>query len=333
MTKAGFGEHLKREREMRGVSLDEICAATRIGTRFLEALENEEWNRLPGGVFNRGFVRAVARFLGLDEDGLVAEYALAMSEHTGAPASMWTSQPHHQQLAGHWPANPGANWPLRIGVLIAVLFLAGAGWLGWRRYGSPRTEQVAQDSAQQTVSSSDPAGPANWADGPSATSATSPAPPAADPAPRTAGIAGAHAASPSAATAPGATSSGATPSAATATSPALPVVPSGGSAVGTHGTSPAAPAAEISGLQLKIAASKPTSVTVAADGRQVFRATIAAGQSRTFSAHNRIAVRAQDAGAVSLELNGQPVPAMGRAGHSARIALTRRDLKAAGGPD
>jgi hypothetical protein len=93
------------------------------------------------------------------------------------------------------------------------------------------------------------------------------------------------------------------------------------------------PAAEISGLQLKIAASKPTSVTVAADGRQVFRATIVAGQSRTFSAHNRIAVRAQDAGAVSLELNGQSVPAMGRAGHSARIALTRRDLKAAGGPD
>src|ERR1700722_2146274 len=152
MTKAGFGEHLKREREMRGVSLDEICAATRIGTRFLEALENEEWDRLPGGVFNRGFVRAVARFLGLDEDGLVAEYALAMSEHTGAPASMWTSQPHHQQLAGHWPANPEANWPLRIGVLIALLFLAGAVWLGWRRYGFAPAQQVPQDSPPQQVS-------------------------------------------------------------------------------------------------------------------------------------------------------------------------------------
>src|ERR1700733_12846439 len=85
MTKAGFGEHLKREREMRGVSLDEICAATRISTRFLEALENEEWERLPGGVFNRGFVRAVARFLGLDEEGFVAEYALALSEIAAAP--------------------------------------------------------------------------------------------------------------------------------------------------------------------------------------------------------------------------------------------------------
>src|ERR1700752_2191340 len=89
MTKAGFGEHLKREREMCGVSLDEICTATRIGTRFLEALENEEWERLPGGVFNRGFVRAVARYLGLDEEGMVAEYAVAASEQPAAmPAFM-----------------------------------------------------------------------------------------------------------------------------------------------------------------------------------------------------------------------------------------------------
>src|SRR5271154_1731561 len=85
MSKAGFGEHLKREREMRGVSLDEICAATRISTRFLEALESEEWERLPGGIFNRGFVRAVARYLGLDEEGFVGEYAMALSEGTPAP--------------------------------------------------------------------------------------------------------------------------------------------------------------------------------------------------------------------------------------------------------
>jgi transcriptional regulator with XRE-family HTH domain len=76
MSTAPFGEHLKREREMRGVSLEEISAATRISTRFLEALENDHWDQLPGGVFNRGFIRSVARFLGLDEDSLVAEYAL-----------------------------------------------------------------------------------------------------------------------------------------------------------------------------------------------------------------------------------------------------------------
>ncbi len=75
MEKGTFGEHLRREREMRGVSLDEVSQATRIGTRFLEALENEHWKDLPGGVFNRGFLRSIARYLGLDEEALVAEYA------------------------------------------------------------------------------------------------------------------------------------------------------------------------------------------------------------------------------------------------------------------
>jgi cytoskeleton protein RodZ len=75
MSSTPFGEHLRRERELRGVSLEEIAAATRISTRFLEALENEQWDRLPGGAFNRGFIRSIARFLGMDEDGLVAEYA------------------------------------------------------------------------------------------------------------------------------------------------------------------------------------------------------------------------------------------------------------------
>jgi prepilin-type processing-associated H-X9-DG protein len=76
MPSTPFGEHLKREREMRGVSLEEISSATRIAPRFLEALENEQWEKLPGGVFNRGFIRAIAHYLGLDEDNLVSEYAL-----------------------------------------------------------------------------------------------------------------------------------------------------------------------------------------------------------------------------------------------------------------
>jgi len=58
MAKGNFGERLKRERELREVSLEEITTATRIGPHFLEALENEEWSKLPGGVFNRGFRRA-----------------------------------------------------------------------------------------------------------------------------------------------------------------------------------------------------------------------------------------------------------------------------------
>jgi cytoskeleton protein RodZ len=125
MSKGSFGERLKRERELRGVSRDEICAATRIGTRFLEALESEQWDILPGGVFNRGFIRAMARFLGLDEDDLIAEYDLAIGEQnsvTPAPVILpLPPQPRRRRLG-------------RFALLgtLSVLVLLGAGWLGWK---------------------------------------------------------------------------------------------------------------------------------------------------------------------------------------------------------
>ena len=134
MTKSGFGEHLKREREMRGVTLDEICAATRIANRFLEALESEDWDRLPGGVFNRGFVRAVARYLGLDEEALVAEYLLATAERNPTP-----------EWAKPQPAPPPeTHWPRWVGIALVLLLIA-AGALGWRLYESRRAERRASE--------------------------------------------------------------------------------------------------------------------------------------------------------------------------------------------
>ena len=75
-----FGDKLRREREMRGVTLDEIAEATKIGTRSLRALEEERFDQLPGGIFNKGFVRSYARFLGLDEEQAVSDYITAQSE-------------------------------------------------------------------------------------------------------------------------------------------------------------------------------------------------------------------------------------------------------------
>ncbi len=75
-----FGDRLRREREMRGITLDEITESTKISRRHLEALEGEHFDQLPGGVFNKGFVRAYARFLGIDGDQAVADYAAASNE-------------------------------------------------------------------------------------------------------------------------------------------------------------------------------------------------------------------------------------------------------------
>jgi cytoskeleton protein RodZ len=126
MSSTPFGEHLRREREMRGVSLDEISAATRISTRFLEAIENDQWDRLPGGVFNRGFIRSIARFLGLDEDSLVAEYALGNS--AAAPP-----QPAAKPipLPNHMPR----NYRPAITAAVVIVAVIAAGIFGARHYG------------------------------------------------------------------------------------------------------------------------------------------------------------------------------------------------------
>ena len=73
----GFGERLQREREMRGITLDEIAKATKIGSRSLRALEQDDFGKLPGGIFNKGFVRAYAKYLGLDEDQAVTDFLAA----------------------------------------------------------------------------------------------------------------------------------------------------------------------------------------------------------------------------------------------------------------
>lgn len=112
---------------MRGVSLDEIAAATRIATRFLEALEQERWDQLPGGAFNRGFIRSVARFLGIDEDDLIAEYDYERK--------VIDQQPNSSASATH-PTEIPRNWqPIITAVVIALVLIAG-GVFGARRYGA-----------------------------------------------------------------------------------------------------------------------------------------------------------------------------------------------------
>jgi hypothetical protein len=73
-----FGEKLRKQRELRGIELDAISNTTKISTRLLRALEDEHFDQLPGGVFNKGFVRAYARQVGLNEDETIADYLAAL---------------------------------------------------------------------------------------------------------------------------------------------------------------------------------------------------------------------------------------------------------------
>lgn len=73
---ASFGEELKRERELRAISLREVAEATKVNIRYLEAMERNDFEHLPGGVFNRGFVRAYAQYIGVDPEATVNAYLL-----------------------------------------------------------------------------------------------------------------------------------------------------------------------------------------------------------------------------------------------------------------
>jgi cytoskeletal protein RodZ len=69
-----LGEELKRRREERDITLADISEATRIGTRFLKAIESDNFSVLPGGIFTRSFIRAYAKQVGMDEDEALSLY-------------------------------------------------------------------------------------------------------------------------------------------------------------------------------------------------------------------------------------------------------------------
>jgi cytoskeletal protein RodZ len=65
---------LPRFRKRSGVSLDEIAQRTKISSRFLRAIEDEQFEQLPGGIFSTSYLRQYAAAIGYDEEALVAHY-------------------------------------------------------------------------------------------------------------------------------------------------------------------------------------------------------------------------------------------------------------------
>ena len=125
---ASFGENLKREREMRQVSLTEIADATRINLQYLKAMENENFEVLPGGVFNRGFIRSYARHLGLDEDKILGEYELTNGTEVNPK---WISS------SGRGPAQPKVRQKAQLITVIVAVIMLLAGYALFRYSEKP----------------------------------------------------------------------------------------------------------------------------------------------------------------------------------------------------
>ena len=116
-----FGETLKRERELRQISLREISEATKINLRYLEALERDDFRHLPGGVFNKGFVRAFAQFIGIDPEAMVMAYLDEERTQSGAPA------PEVALPESVPAAPPGMRWWVATLIVVLVLLVVAAG--------------------------------------------------------------------------------------------------------------------------------------------------------------------------------------------------------------
>ena len=75
-----FGDKFRKAREGKELSLDDVSNVTKISARMLQAIEEEHFDQLPGGVFNKGFIRAYAKHLGLNSDDAVTDYLACLRQ-------------------------------------------------------------------------------------------------------------------------------------------------------------------------------------------------------------------------------------------------------------
>jgi cytoskeleton protein RodZ len=144
-----FGERLKRTRENKKMSIDDVSRATKIAPRMLSALEESKFEQLPGGVFNKGFVRAYARHLGLDEEQALRDYNAAAG--TGATeikpedAELRAIAERKEKERLGRPRSKGVPW----GMMAAFLLLLAFGLSIWGFY---TREQVSPAQTRSAVS-------------------------------------------------------------------------------------------------------------------------------------------------------------------------------------
>src|SRR5215213_4812551 len=72
---ASLGEKLRSAREQRGIPISEVAEQTRISPLYLEAIDSDNYKSLPGGIFNKGFIRSYAKYVGIDEHEALQDYA------------------------------------------------------------------------------------------------------------------------------------------------------------------------------------------------------------------------------------------------------------------
>jgi len=141
-----LGQELKQLREDKGISLRQISDATHIGMRFLQAIESDSFDALPGGIFNRSFVRKYAKYIGIDEEQVLARYDHQVAEQP-------IEQPKPSQLRYQDFENRSTSAG-SLKVVIPLLLLLGAGLYFTYKYINTHAAGQTETSSEATVAPS-----------------------------------------------------------------------------------------------------------------------------------------------------------------------------------
>jgi cytoskeleton protein RodZ len=295
----------------------------KISARFLEAMEHDDFGKLPGGVFTKSFVRQYASFLGLDGGELVAEMENAVEPE---PVSHLPNQ-HKPDVPGidlaageNWQSvterrTPMPSW-LRAGVLLVVLMLVCSGvYYWWQR---PRRQVVAHQTQPL----------------PKAMPATQPAPPVSRSAGNPPPAANPSIASPAAATQASMESSAKAADAESAATP-LTSTPASPTTTPASGPAPTPASTPTSTQEIPVVAPNPNAtvrVGITADeavwiradvnGKYRFSGVLQAHESRSIDVDGEVTLRLGNAGGATLTLNGKPVGAVGPKGQIRTVQFT-----------
>ena len=295
-----FGEHLRRERETRGISLDEIVATTKIGRRLLTALEDEQFDLLPGGIFNKAYVRAYAKCVGMDEDATVAEYLQAA--HEAPPDTRVIAQQHasiHSSRSSERNGFPVAP------VLILVVVIAG-GIGGWKLYQDHQKERQAR--AVEVPPASESTG-------------QSPATSSASPASSVPANSQAYTSHEGAVASPAGKASEQVP-----TSTTKPVVSSPAAVARSTAPQSSATSTSAGAFEVVVRPRSTAWVSIKADGQVVVRGIIKPPDVKTIHANNQVVFFTGNAAAVEVSFNGKNVPLAGGMNEEQTLVFDARGI-------
>jgi cytoskeleton protein RodZ len=300
-----IGETLRRERQRRNLDLSNIAAELKISRRFLEAMEHDDFAKLPGGVFTKSFVRQYASFLGLDGDEMVAEVGHLAEPEPAIPEAPDKTRPDVPGIKlemgeESWRSVRDRPIPLpswfKAGVLLVALMLVCSGVYWW--FQRPHRPVLAHETPPVAKTTAAP---------PAAAQAAPPQPPLADSAPSSA--------TPVAATQAATVEASTEPAKPAADQPAASATPAA-SDVPNLSPNPNA------SVRVGITADEPVWIRAEVNGKYQFSGTLQAHETRNIDADGEVMLRLGNAGGVTITLNGKPVGEVGPKGQIRTVQFT-----------